>query len=407
MRTETGLSHANPRMIRSLTYMMFFVFALTTDAVGVIIPEVIRSFSLSLSQAASFHYATMIAIATSGIGLGFLADRYGRKPVIFLGLGGFAAVCMLFLAGRRFEHFVALLFLMGLSVGVFKTAALALIGDISRSTQEHTTTMNLVEGFFGVGAIVGPAVVTWLLGRQVDWPWLYVIAGGIALGIMALASLCPYPPVARGATEQADWLSSLRLLRDPHALGFSIAIALYVAVECAIYVWMPTLLLDYRGPATTLAAYALSVFFAFRAAGRFLGAWILQRLRWQLAIAWFSGAILACYVGSVALGVEAAVWLLPLSGLFMSIMYPTLNSKGISGFAAHQQGSAAGLILFFTAVSAAVGPLLMGLIGDAFGHVSSGFVFATGCAMALFAAACLNLVFDPSRARLQAMDATS
>ena len=87
------------KAIRWLTYMMFFMFALTTDAVGVIIPEVIKTYSLSLTQAGTFHYATMIAIAVSGIGLGFLADKFGRKPVIFAGLGLFAVACFLFSIG--------------------------------------------------------------------------------------------------------------------------------------------------------------------------------------------------------------------------------------------------------------------------------------------------------------------
>ena len=53
--------------------------------------------------------------------------------------------------------------LSGLAIGVFKTAALALIGDISTSTAQHTSIMNTAEGFFGVGAIIGPAILARLL----------------------------------------------------------------------------------------------------------------------------------------------------------------------------------------------------------------------------------------------------
>ncbi len=37
------------------------------------------------------------------------------------------------------------------------------------------------------------------------------------------------------------------VMRDPLALGFSGLIMLYVAVEVAIYVWMPTYLKEYSG----------------------------------------------------------------------------------------------------------------------------------------------------------------
>lgn len=117
---------------------------------------------------------------------------------------------------------------------------------------------------------------------------------------------------------------------------------------------------------------------------------------------WFSFAISACYLGSMIYGIEAAVILLPLSGLFMSMMYPTLNSKGISCFPVDQHGSVAGVILFFTAVSAAVGPLLMGFVGDIFGHVKYGFYLATGFAILLCLLSGFNLVKDPARHLLMA-----
>jgi FHS family L-fucose permease-like MFS transporter len=53
--------------------------------------------------------------------------------------------------------------LSGIAVGIFKTAALALIGDISTSTKQHTGTMNGAEALFGVGAIIGPLLVAWLV----------------------------------------------------------------------------------------------------------------------------------------------------------------------------------------------------------------------------------------------------
>ena len=43
-------------------------------------------------------------------------------------------------------------------------------------------------------------------------------------------------------------------MKDPLALGFSTLVALYVAVEVAIYVWMPTYLRDYHGASTWLPA---------------------------------------------------------------------------------------------------------------------------------------------------------
>jgi len=56
----------------------------------------------------------------------------------------------------------------------------------------------------------------------------------------------------------------------------------------------------------------------------------------------------AAGLGAMFGGPDATVYLLALSGLFMSVIYPTLNSKGISCFPKAEHGAIAGVILFFT-----------------------------------------------------------
>ena len=74
------------RLIRWLVCLMFFTFAMTTDAVGSVIPQIIEEFALSMTAASAFQYATMGGIAAGALLLGFLADRVGRKRTIVGGL---------------------------------------------------------------------------------------------------------------------------------------------------------------------------------------------------------------------------------------------------------------------------------------------------------------------------------
>jgi len=360
-------------IIKWLTFFMFTMFAMTTDSVGVIIPEVIKEFHLSMTVGGAFHYAAMSGIAFAGFFLGYLADKIGRKKSIILGLVLFALNSYLFSVGRSFAFFVVLLVISGVAIGIFKTGALALIGDISQSTVEHTATMNTVEGFFAVGAII------------------------------VTASFVQYPQTA-GSSESVDLKRTLQMMKNPYALGFSAAIFLYVTVESAVYVWMPTLLAGYQGRLIWVATYAISIFFILRAAGRFIGSWVLARLNWATVVTIFSLAILLCFGISMFAGVRGAILLLPLSGLFMSVLYPTLNSKGISCFRKPEHGAVSGVILFFTCVAAVLGPLAMGAVSDHFGDPKCGFVLATVFAALLFVALLLNQIFNPARNRLQRLD---
>lgn len=393
----------NRRLVRWLVCLMFFTFAMTTDAVGSVIPEVIEQFLLSLTAASAFQYATMTGIAAGALLLGFLADKLGPKLTIIIGLTLYGASSLVFAASDQFLAFVALLGIAGLGISVFKIGALALIGDISASTASHTRVMNTVEGFFALGAIAGPAIVATLIASGMSWKWLYVIAAAICVVLVIIASRVHYPPSKR-QSERASLHEMIVVMGDKAALGFSYLIVMYVAAEVAVYVWMPTLLQAYAGSVDWLPVYALTIFFVLRAIGRFLGAWFLGRLPWGATLALFSLAIFLCFGGSLVLGVDSAAWLLPLSGLFMSIVYPTLNSKGISCFPKSQHGAAAGVILFFTAVAAALGPLAMGKVSDVYGSPRAGFVLATLFAFLLLAGLLVNWLLDPAKQRLGSAD---
>jgi len=388
--SDPSLQRRDQLLIKTLICMMFFMFAMTTDAVGSIIPLLIEEFSLSLSAAGAFHYVPMVAIAAGGLCLGFVTDRQGHKRTILLGLLLYGIGSLLFVFGTHFGFFVVLLALSGIGVSVFKVGALALVGDVTASPREHTTFMNTIEGFFAIGSIVGPALVAILLAQGVSWKYLYVAAAMICAVLMLTATRVRYPASKRSSATPVTFSRTLAMLKNPRALGYSSLIMLYVAVEVAIYVWMPTWLQDYHGPSPALATYALTAFFVLRAAGRFIGVWLLDRLRWDSVLAVLALAILACFAGSLAGGTAAALWLLPLSGLFMSVMYPTLNSKGISSFHPSEHGSIAGVILFFTAFSAAAGPLAMAAVSDTLGNIHYGFMLATGFALLLF----LGLVWN-------------
>jgi fucose permease len=388
------------QFLKLLIFLMFAMFAMTTDSVGTIIPSVIEEFDLGMAAAGSFHYASMSGIGIAAILLGFLADRIGRKGTILLGLALFGVTSALFAVGNSFGLFVLLLFVSGLGIGIFKSGALALIGGISSSTRQHAANMNLVEGFFGVGAIVGPAVVAILLQGGMSWKWLYLIAAALCALLIAGTALAPFPKSSRPLEQKADPGEALRMLGDPHALFFAALLVLYVAAEAAVYVWAPTFFAGYQGPLAWLAAFVVSAFFVLRAVGRFLGAWLLARYDWTAVLAICSTAMAVLFVIAVLGGRSVAVVALPATGLFMSVLYPTINSTGISCFDKNRHGSIAGFLLFFTCVGAVLAPLAMGAIGDLAGGIEYsmgvGAVFAV-----LLAMLCLwNRRAQPAAAKL-------
>src|SRR5580658_8828089 len=103
----------NLTAIKALTFVMFMMFAMTTDSVGIIIPEIIKTFHLNLTAAGSFQYATMGGIGVAGFLLGHLADRFGRKRTIIAGLTLFGVASYLFVGGNSFWYFCGLMAFSG------------------------------------------------------------------------------------------------------------------------------------------------------------------------------------------------------------------------------------------------------------------------------------------------------
>ena len=155
-----------------------------------------KQFKLSMTAAGMMHYTPMVAIAIGGVFLGFVADRLGRKKTIIIGLSLFALNSYLYIIGNSFAFFLSLMIVAGIAI-VFLKPEHWLLSEIYPNRHEHTSTMNTVEGFFAVGAIIGPAVVTYFLSIGIEWKWLYIVAGTLCVILIAIAANVKYPVTIR------------------------------------------------------------------------------------------------------------------------------------------------------------------------------------------------------------------
>src|SRR4029453_2856230 len=62
MTTPAPTDRRNLAVIKALTYLMFAMFAMTTDSVGIIIPEIIKTFRLTLTAAGTFQSSPIGAV---------------------------------------------------------------------------------------------------------------------------------------------------------------------------------------------------------------------------------------------------------------------------------------------------------------------------------------------------------
>ena len=103
---------------------------------------------------------------------------------------------------------------------------------------------------------------------------------------------------------------------------FYFAIACYVAAEIGLSSWLVTFLQELRSASVTSSTQALSLFFTMLMLGRLGGGFIVQRLGYLRAILFASVGALACLAAGTFTNFSV---LLPITGLFFSIIFPLLT----------------------------------------------------------------------------------
>lgn len=150
---------------------------------------------------------------------GNYSDRVGRKPVLLMGIFGFAVTFILFAYATQ----LWMLYLIRIAGGALSCAtmptAMAYVGD-STSLEKRGSSMGMVGAAMGMGMIFGPAIGGLLSTISLGFPFL--LAGLLALvnSVGVLLLLKESLPGDQRNSRKFERVSLLQGLRSPLALFF-------------------------------------------------------------------------------------------------------------------------------------------------------------------------------------------
>lgn len=171
------------------------------------------------------------------IPFGFLADRWGRKPIILLGLTLFAAGSVLAALATSVEMVILGRVLQG--SGAISGAVLALLSDLTR--EEQRTKAMAIIGMtiglsFAVALVLGPLLGDWFGLSGLFW----FTAGMALLGIPLTLWLIPTPAHARVNREAGVVENELvSALRNKDLLRLDVGIFTLHLALTALFVSIP------------------------------------------------------------------------------------------------------------------------------------------------------------------------
>jgi fucose permease len=372
--------------IVGVIFLIFFIMSLLTNILGPIVPDIIKSFRVSLGAVAFLPFSFFAAYGVMSIPAGFLVERYSERPVLLL---CFAAATLGALSFGLFPSYpvaIVSLFVMGGSMATLQVAINPLL-RVSGGEEHFAYYSAFAQLVFGVASFLSPLLYAHIVahfGDLSDQSWLlsvlrHVVPAGMAWVSMywifaacaaaMLLGLWPvrFPVVERKADEQAGALSAYRqLLRRPMVWCYFACVFAYVGSEQGTADWISKFLSQYHGYSPYLeGASTTSWFWGMLTAGCFVGMILFKFLDSRRVLVGFSlGALVALSCGLFGSG-KMALLAFPAVGFFASIMWPTLSSLALNSVS-ENQGALSG-ILCTGIVGGAMVPLLIGNLGDRFG----------------------------------------
>jgi len=265
------------------------------------------------AQFAAFSLGTvLVQLAAPPLGA-----RFGQRAV--LGLG--AMLLGLGMIGESLSGSLALLLafalLAGLGFGCVLVAGVLLVTRLY--PERGASALNLVNLFFGVGAIIGPLVAE-LARARFGAP-----EAALILGAIVLIALAPLLALASEAAVVAGQAAAAGPVPWGTVLLLGLLLLVYSGTEIAVGGWATLYLEMSAGMAPAAVALALSGFWLALTAGRALGALLglrismLALLGGSLALILLAAALLLATVGQAS----ASVLALALLGLGCGPVFPT------------------------------------------------------------------------------------
>ena len=354
----------------ALAYAAFVFVGVSAGVNGVLLVAQMDDYGVSRATIGLTFFTGSAGFVLAGATAGTLIHRHGTRIALALG-GGVYVLAALYIATRPpFVAFVVLQVASGYAIGVLESVLNAYLTALPNAT----TLLNRLHGFFGVGALIGPPLATWIVGGA-SWPvvWLVLAAVAIPLAVGFLISY-PRPPSDPAVTTEDGHPARAGLLsgtlRQWGVLLGATLLTVYVGLEIGVGNWSFSYLVDARGQGEVLAGYVVSGYWLGLTAGRFLISPIATRLGLTTV-----GLMYTCLAGVIATALQT--WLLPgtvpavvglvLLGFFLGPIFPTTMALAPQLTTARLVPAAIGVMNAGSVIGGAALPWLAGVIAQGLG----------------------------------------
>lgn len=349
---------------------LFFLWGFARAILDVLNKHFQNSLDISLTQSSLIQVTTYLGYFLMAIPAGWFINRQGYRRGVVFGLALFAFGALLFIPGAEIGTFYAYLgplFIIGCGLVFLETAANPYAAELG-DKETASSRLNFSQSFNGLGCLFATYVVGQFLfdgssdGGNVVVP--YAVLGVLVMCIAVVFSRVDLPEIKHEETEE-DHIHDTRIMklfkRHPMFVFGLFALLAYEIAEISINSYFINFVTGQGWMDDNTASIVLTVALGFFMVGRFLGSWIMRKVRAELMLLYCGIGSVVC-IGLVLLDLgKCSMIALVCNYLFEAIMFPTIFTLALQGLG--NLTKSASSLLMMTPIGGCFF-LLMGYVAD-------------------------------------------
>ena len=372
-------------LLQLVPVMLCFFAMGFVELVGTASNYVQEDLGLTDSQANLFPSLVFFWFLIFSVPTGMLMNRIGRKRTVLLSLAVTAVSLIIPLTGDGYVTMLLAFSLLGIGNAIMQTSLNPLVTNLIGGDRLAST---LTFGQFvkAIASFLAPIICAWgattyLPVFGLGWRVLFVIYAAVSILSVAVLGATP---IAEERPDRASGVKEcLKLLGRPFILLCFLGIVCHVGIDVGTNTTAPKILMERIGLPLEEAGFATGIYFIFRTAGCFLGAFALRVISPRI----FFGISVALMLIAMIILMSADSLMLLYAGIAMigfgnSNVFSVIFAQALTS-SPSEKNEVSGLMIMGL-FGGTVFPLAMGYAADAVGQIGAIAVMTVGVAYLLY-----------------------